>query len=204
MGTTPWDNAPTAILGSGAARSAVLRLWLGCLLLGLGMQPYAVAADGWARVTDGTVVLFRHALAPGGGDPAGFTLDDCSTQRNLNSEGRAQSRRIGAEFTARAIHVAAVWSSQWCRARETADLAFPGRRVDHPAFNSFFSVPGSAHAQTLAAQKLLQGWSGPGVLVVFTHQVNITALTNMVPASGEGIVVKPNAGSLQLLGRVTP
>jgi broad specificity phosphatase PhoE len=198
------DSAATAHIGAATVRFALLRFGLACLLLWTGLPGQAVAEDGWANVKDGVVVLFRHALAPGSGDPPGHRLDDCSTQRNLSEEGRAQARRIGAEFAARNIAVAAVWSSQWCRTRDTADLAFPKRRVDQADFNSFFNASDTATARTDAAQQLLASWRGQGVLVVFTHQVNITALTNIVPVSGEGVVVKPIAGRLQVLGRVTP
>jgi len=80
-------------------------------------------------------VLWRHALAPGVGDPERFDLNDCRTQRNLSEEGRAQAQRIGAFFRRQSVPVNGVWSSQWCRTRETADLAFPGKRVDQAAFN---------------------------------------------------------------------
>ncbi|OYT88750.1 MAG: histidine phosphatase family protein [Burkholderiales bacterium PBB3] len=183
---------------------AVRQAGLALVLLWAGAQGSAVAAQFWASVADGTVVLFRHALAPGGGDPPGFQLNDCSTQRNLSPEGRAQARRIGDAFQRRGIRVAAVWSSQWCRTRETADIAFPTQRIDQPAFNSFFSEQEAAASQTQQALRLLSAWRGPGVLVVVTHQVNITALTDVVPASGEGVVVKPTATGLQVVGRITP
>jgi phosphohistidine phosphatase SixA len=160
----------------------------------------------------GSVVLMRHALAPGVGDPPGFALGNCSTQRNLSDEGRAQARRIGQAFKARGVAVAAVWSSQWCRTRETAELAFGQPlfaslpRVDQPAFNSFFGEPSAAPEQTRAATALLKAWRGPGVLVVVTHQVNITALTGVVPASGEAVVVvsDPKTAGLRLVGQFTP
>ena len=173
-------------------------------LLGAAVHASAAASDGWAGLADGTVVLFRHAVAPGGGDPAGHRLDDCSTQRNLSDEGRAQARRIGAEFRRRNIVVGAVWSSQWCRTRDTADLAFPAKRIDQPVFNSFFNESEVAADRTRTARQLLSSWRGPGVLVVVTHQVNITALTDIVPASGEGVVVRPAATGLRLLGRIQP
>lgn len=97
-----------------------------------------------------------------------------------------------------------VWSSQWCRTRDTADLAFPGKRVDQPVFNLFFNEATMASQRTQAAQRLLAAWRGPGVLVVVTHQVNITELTGVVPGSGEGVVMKPSAMGLQVLGRVSP
>lgn len=174
------------------------------LLLGACLQGAALAADAWDRVVPGTIVLFRHALAPGGGDPPNHTIGDCSTQRNLSEEGRTQARRMGHEFKQRRISVGAVWTSQWCRTRDTADLAFPGQRVDQPVFNSFFNEAALAGDRTQAAQHLLASWRGPGVLVVVTHQVNITELTGIVTGSGEGVVVKPSANGLQVLGRVAP
>lgn len=167
-------------------------------------QSTALAAEDWDRVEPGTVVLFRHALAPGGGDPPNHTIDDCSTQRNLGDEGRMQARRIGAAFRSRRIVVGAVWTSQWCRTRDTADLAFPGRRMDQPAFNSFFNDTAVAGVQSGLARQLLASWRGPGVLVVVTHQVNITELTGVVPGSGEGVVIQLSDQGLRVLGRVAP
>jgi phosphohistidine phosphatase SixA len=164
----------------------------------------APSADAWQLVKPGTVVLFRHALAPGVGDPPEFQINHCATQRNLSDEGREQARRIGAAFKARQIQVGAVWTSQWCRTRETADLAFPNQRTDQPAFNSFFSDTEAEPTKTRAAKALLNQWRGPGVAVVVTHQVNIAAITGLGTASGEGIVVKPSAQGLVVLGRIAP
>lgn len=171
------------------------------VLLLLGLSRFAGASD-WPDLPPDSVVLMRHALAPGGGDPAEFKLDDCNTQRNLSQAGREQAQRIGRAFAERGVKVGAVWSSQWCRTRETADLAFPGQRQDHPAFNSFFGRKESEEAQTRAALAQLQTWRGPGVLVVITHQVNITALTGVVPESGTGVVLQPQVGGLKLIGRL--
>ncbi|WP_296493102.1 histidine phosphatase family protein [Rhodoferax sp.] len=164
----------------------------------------ACAQEAWHSVTPGTVVLFRHATAPGVGDPAEFKLNDCRTQRNLSANGQTQARRIGEAFQQRGIEVKTVWSSQWCRTRETADLAFPGRRVDQPLFNSFFGSPAQGSSQTQAALDLLASRKEPGVLVVVTHQVNITALTGVVPDSGEGVVVALQGRELKVLGRIKP
>jgi phosphohistidine phosphatase SixA len=178
-----------------------------CLLaVCIAALPWPALADdaAWSAMGDGAIVLFRHANAPGGGDPPGFKLDDCRTQRNLDEAGRAQARRIGQALRERGIVVGAVRSSQWCRARETADLAFPGQRRDEAAFNSFFNRREEAPAQTAAAQRLLSRWQGPGVMVVVTHQVNITALTGVAPMSGEGVVARMVDGQLRVLGRVAP
>jgi phosphohistidine phosphatase SixA len=181
--------------------------WLTVLLLALfalGLPRAGWAQSDWAAVQSGSVVLFRHANAPGFSDPPGFTLTDCSTQRNLDATGRAQARRIGEQFRSRGIPVGEVLSSQWCRTRETAQLAFPGLVRDAAPFNSFFETSERQTAQTAAALAILKQWKGPGVLVVVTHQVNITALTGVSPASGQGVIVKTGEGGLAVLGRVQP
>jgi phosphohistidine phosphatase SixA len=164
----------------------------------------ASEAKAWAALADGGIVLLRHALAPGTGDPSGFRVGDCATQRNLNETGRTQARRIGAAFRARAVPVGAVLSSLWCRCLETAELAFPGRVAAEPAFNSFFEAAGRGPAQTAAALARLLAWNGPGALVVVTHQVNITGLTGLVPSSGEGVVLVRRGDALAVVGRIMP
>ncbi len=190
---------------------ASLSRWLFGLLVAavsmgvLGPRPAQASENAaWAALRQGGIVLFRHANAPGGGDPTGMRLDDCTTQRNLDEAGRAQSRRIGEAFRSRAIEVGAVLTSQWCRARDTAELAFPGRKRDETAFNSFFGDASKAPAQTADARRILVDWRGPGALVVATHQVNIAALTGISPASGEGVVVKVENGNISVVGRIRP
>lgn len=171
----------------------------------LGMSPAVASEDAaWAALKQGGIVLFRHANAPGVGDPAGLRIGACDTQRNLDDVGRAQSRRLGEMFRSRAIEVGAVLTSQWCRARDTAELAFPGRKQDEAAFNSFFSDRAQGAAQTAAARRILADWRGPGALVVTTHQVNIEALTGLSPASAEGIVVEIANDAISVVGRIRP
>jgi phosphohistidine phosphatase SixA len=169
--------------------------------------PAALAADPWSELAQpAAVILFRHANAPGVGDPPQFTLGDCTTQRNLDEQGRAQARRIGEMFRNRRIAVGAVLSSQWCRTRETARLAFGEQARDEPAFNSFFAQSASARdRQTARAQALIADWRGPGTLVVVTHQVNITALTGAGATSAEGVVVRPQGdGKLAVVATINP
>jgi phosphohistidine phosphatase SixA len=180
-----------------------LTAFLGAALLASSVS----AADAWPDLNQpGAIVLFRHATAPGIGDPANFKLNDCPTQRNLDDKGRAEARKIGEQFRSRKIAVGAVLTSQWCRGRETARLAFGDVVKDEPAFNSSFRTSAEiSDAQTAQARAILSRWRGPGTLVVVTHQVNITALTGVSPASAEGVVVRPAAdGSLKVVGRVTP
>jgi phosphohistidine phosphatase SixA len=171
------------------------------------MASSASSADAWPDLArPGAIVLFRHATAPGVGDPAGFKLDVCATQRNLDDKGRAEARKLGEQFRSRKIAVGAVLSSQWCRTRETARLAFGDLVRDEPLFNSSFLAPADiSDAQTAKARSLLMRWRGPGTLVVVTHQVNITALTGVNPSSAEGVVLRPASdGSLKVVGTISP
>lgn len=156
----------------------------------------------WAALADGSgIALIRHATAPGGGDPPGFRLDDCSTQRNLSEEGRAEARRLGAAFRARGIAPKAL-SSRWCRSLETARLAFGEAVAPEPALDSFFSDRGAAAARTAAARRLIAAHPPGRALALVTHHVNILALAGVAPRSGEMVVVRPEGDVLAVVGRV--
>lgn len=176
------------------------------LLCGMASAQTSDNEKAWAALkVPGTVVLFRHAIAPGGGDPAGFNINDCKTQRNLDEEGRSQARRMAEGFRKHGIKVDAVLSSQWCRTRETAQIAFANQQQDAPMFNSFMrGTPDQRSQQTAEARKQLFAWRGTGLLVVVTHQVNITALTDIYPASGEGIVLHKQGDKLVVVARLNP
>jgi phosphohistidine phosphatase SixA len=182
------------------------------LLALLGAPQPASAAEAasateaaWQALRDGgTVALLRHARAPGTGDPQGFRLEDCSTQRNLSAEGREQARAIGERFRARQVRVARALSSRWCRSLDTARLAF-GSAEPFPALDSFFSERDQREAQTNDLRRLVEGWRSDGVLALVTHQVNITALTGVFPAEGEVLVLRPRAGAgFDVVGRIAP
>jgi phosphohistidine phosphatase SixA len=158
----------------------------------------------WGALQEDAIVLFRHADAPGTGDPADFDLNDCATQRNLGADGRVQAARIGQAFAERGIVVTRVLTSQWCRARDTAELAFPGMATDAPALNSFFADDTQADRQTAEALDILRGWQGPGTLVVVTHMVNIAALTDYAPGQGEGVVIRVTPAGIDVVGSVLP
>ena len=166
-----------------------------CLLPGIAF------ANDWdlLRGPD-TVALVRHALAPGTGDPPGFTLGDCATQRNLDERGRAQARALGAEMRARGITFDAVYASQWCRARETAELMAVGPVVETPALNSFFGDFSLRDSRTATARDLLAESDGRVMLV--SHQVNISALTGQSTRSGEVLIARRGADGLEVLGSV--
>jgi phosphohistidine phosphatase SixA len=150
----------------------------------------AALADAWdALRAPGTVALMRHALAPGTGDPADFTLGDCSTQRNLDERGRAQARAVGDAFRANDIAVDRVLTSQWCRCRETAELLALAPVEDLPALNSFFADRSTRAAQTAAVRALLADLPDATRAVLVTHFVNIRALTGRAVSSGDIVVV---------------
>ena len=183
----------------------VLRLVLGLLSVPV-LAASPAGTNPWVALKNGGILLVRHANAPGGGDPPGFNLNECATQRNLDTIGQRQATNIGARFEAEKIKPTAVFSSQWCRCKETAARAFPNLAQDAPAFNSFFQTPEAGQKQTKAAQKVLLTWAaknrGMGTLVVVTHQVNITQLTGVVPAPGEGVVLAFDGKKLNVVGSI--
>jgi broad specificity phosphatase PhoE len=149
----------------------------------------------------GTVLLLRHALAPGTGDPPGFQLDDCSTQRNLSEAGREQARALGERLRTAGIREARVYSSRWCRCLETAELLALGPVQPEPALDSFFQRRAEGPDRTAAARDRLRGLPpGPPVVMV-THQVNISALTGEFTPSGAGVIIRiaPD-GEQEILG----
>lgn len=167
------------------------------------------AADAaLSALGSGAIVLIRHALAPGTGDPPGFTPNDCATQRVLNDEGRAQAqalgRRLGEHLRRSRLSVDALWTSSWCRTRETAELIGLGTPRDQPSFDSILFNRSRAEALTANARRMLLDWKGEGILVVVTHQLNITGLTGVYPQSGEAIVLKAAGDKLEVVGRIAP
>jgi len=176
-----------------------------CLWPGLaGAAEPSGEQAAWSALREGAIVLFRHANAPGTDDPPGMRLGDCNTQRNLDGSGRVQARGMGGRLRREGVKVGAVWTSRWCRTRETAELMAVGPVRNVSAFNSFFDDRRSEPAKTHSARQLLLGWRGPGSLVVVTHQVNISAVTGAAPESGEGVVLRPQGNQLVLVGRIKP
>jgi broad specificity phosphatase PhoE len=169
-----------------------------------GAQPVQPAALWSELERGGVVVLLRHAQTePGIGDPPGFRLGDCATQRNLSAEGRRQAQRIGAALAARGVRIDQVLSSQWCRCLETARLAFPKGAVEpFPALNSFFEDRSTESQQTREAAARIAAIRTPANVVFVTHQVNILALAGVAVGSGEAVLVRSAGGSVQTLGRL--
>ena len=186
----------------GAGAAALKTVLSFCLLVAAG--PTAKASDEnslWEAVRAGSAfAIMRHALAPGTGDPAGFEIGDCATQRNLDGRGEAQARAIGASLAAAGVTFEQVLTSQWCRCRDTARLLGLGEPVEAPALNSFFADRSTRDEQTRATLDLIRSATGPVMMV--THQVNITALTGQSVSSGEVFILRATAEGVEVLDRV--
>ncbi|HKU07123.1 MAG TPA: histidine phosphatase family protein [Bradyrhizobium sp.] len=175
------------------------------MLLGLfaaGDLARADEAVAWSALRAGRhVALMRHADAPGGaGDPPGFRLDDCATQRNLSDKGRADAARTGARLKSEGIAFEKIISSPWCRCMETATLLKLGAVEVAPTFSNVVVLREQTEQLTAGARGIIDSWSGNGTLLVVTHGANIFALTGVSPASGEIVVVK--SGGREVVGRL--
>lgn len=167
---------------------------------------HADEAAAWdALRAGGHIALMRHTSAPGAGDPPGFALDDCSTQRNLSETGRADAAAIGERIRSEGVAFQRILSSPWCRCMETARLMDLGPIQIEATFSNAFVLSDQREALTAGARALIQAWRGPGTLLVVTHGANIRPLTGVSPASGEILVVAIRAGgSIEVIGRIPP
>jgi broad specificity phosphatase PhoE len=149
----------------------------------------------------GAALVLRHAVTdPGIGDPPGFRLDDCKTQRNLSAAGRIQAQSAGEVLAAADLRVDEVRSSRWCRCIDTARLMFPAREVQVlAALDSFFDDRSRESAQTATLRRYLAQLGSRNAVLV-THQVNISSLTGVSVAMGEAVVVR--AANATVLGRL--
>ena len=190
----------------GAGR--VARLFLFLLLVA---GPARAADDSpealWKRLREGGhVVLIRHAATvPGLGDPPGYRVEDCASQRNLSAEGRADAARIGAAFERERVTVDRVYSSPWCRCLDTARIAFGSAEAWEP-LGSFFDAPHREAQMTESAKRRISGYAAKkprGNMVMVTHNVNIAALTRLSVAPAEIVVVRAEGCcGMRTLGRI--
>jgi broad specificity phosphatase PhoE len=149
----------------------------------------------------------RHGeTTPGTGDPLGFRLEECSTQRNLIEKGREESRKLGRLFRERGIVFERVFSSEWCRCVETAELIGAGKVEKLSALNNLFGRPQNRAEQVDAMRKLIGNWKG-GSLLLVTHGATMGALMGINPSTASGVVLAPAPGvpdGFRLVGRVSP
>jgi phosphohistidine phosphatase SixA len=170
---------------------------------GAAFHAKADEAAAWAALrAGGHVALMRHTDAPGGtGDPPGFKLEDCATQRNLSPKGRSDAAQIGTRLKAEGIAFEKILSSPWCRCMDTARLLDMGAVEPAPTFSNVVVLREQTDTLTDGARALIAGWQGAGTLLVVTHGANIRALTGISPATGEMVVVDR---STEAVGRIPP
>ena len=150
----------------------------------------------------GKLIFIRHAYAPGNGDPNNFNLDDCSTQRNLSKEGRKQAQLIGVFFKENKIQIDKVLSSEWCRCKETAEIAFNDFSTIS-FLNSFYSSKFAKNKtrQVEEFNKYIKKFKSRNNLILVTHYVFISEILNYSPSSGEIVVSDKNfniIGSIEI------
>jgi phosphohistidine phosphatase SixA len=179
---------------------AALALWL----IAAPMEAVADERDAWAALVSGShVALVRHGNAPPGyGDPPGFKIDDCATQRNLDELGRAQARAVGEAFRQHGVQVDKILSSPLCRCLETARLMALG------PVESVLAVASSDRSPEglPALKQMVANWRGPGTLVLVTHAFTVKSLVGIMPEQAETVVVRPKPGDqvgMDLVGRVS-
>jgi phosphohistidine phosphatase SixA len=152
----------------------------------------------------GHILMIRHALAPGYGDPPNFKIGDCATQRNLDHRGREQARGIGDWLRSNGITAARMYSSQWCRCLETARLIGLGDVRELPALNSFFELVQNKEPSLRALNEFIkeQPLDSP-LMIMVTHFVTISAIANESVSSGEGVLIKLNKDApYEVVGRL--
>lgn len=157
-----------------------------------------IKADSEDQILDnlqkgGNLIFIRHAYAPGGGDPDNFDIKDCTTQRNINDVGREQSKKIGKFFKENKIPIDLVISSEWCRCKETASIAFENYELKN-FLNSFYSAKFAKNKklQMINLKKYVDNWDGKKNLVLVTHYVVISEAVNYAPSSGEIVIADKN------------
>ena len=185
------DATRRAVLGTGLALIA-------------GRAAAQVPAPALAALIDGgSVALICHASAPGTGDPPDFRLGSCETQRNLDQAGRSQAADLGRRLREAGVLVTQVRSSRWCRALETAALAFPDvPTIPDAALDDMAGDEGSRARQARRARGLVSRWSGrQGVLALVTHPATVGALTGIAPDDGEIVALRPRREGFEIAGR---
>jgi phosphohistidine phosphatase SixA len=189
-----------------AIKASSLRLVLLALVLTGGVHASASQLSELLKSSD-HVLLMRHALAPGVGDPAGYKLQDCKSQRNLDAKGREQAERTGRWLRTQGVGNALVFTSAWCRCKETAEKLAYGMPVHEASLNSFFDDMRQGTQSNLNLQKFIETQlktKGDKALVLVTHHVNIAQFTGENVSSGDMVLAKVNAAGKMVSFKIYP
>lgn len=181
------------------------RLVISCFF-GIVSLPVMADAEALKKLQSPDYVLvIRHAMAPGTGDPKGFELGQCETQRNLSATGRNQSLQLGRRLRAAGVSKAHIYTSEWCRCQETAELLSLGSPQKLKAINSFYSDPDPESKQNYTREwrQHLQNKPQDHGRIYVTHQVNLTALLGGFARPGEGYLLKiEENGEIKQVGKI--
>jgi phosphohistidine phosphatase SixA len=174
-----------------------MKLWKTWICWLLALMIWEAQAGGISDPLKGSdhVLLMRHAYAPGVGDPPGYVLERCETQRVLNQEGKNQAARIGRWLRGQGVQKALVFTSPWCRCRQTAELLNVGPVTVEPSLASFFDASHLASAQNASLQALISQAlkaKGEQPLILVTHHVNILAFMGQNIGSGDMVLARVN------------
>lgn len=167
-----------------------------------GIKAADMGINDAIKAIDANVIFMRHALAPGTGDPAHFDINDCHTQRNLNDVGRAQARKIGIYLKQHHLQFTEILSSQWCRCVDTVTQMDIASLSDQPwqvffGLNSFYDGHVDEDDVLDALQQKLAHLDEDSLVLMVTHQVVITAITDIFPASGEMVAYNSHSQKTQ-------
>jgi phosphohistidine phosphatase SixA len=183
-----------------------LKWVLVCLLGAIGSHSNASELSELLKGND-HVLLMRHALAPGVGDPAGYQLDNCKSQRNLDAQGRAQAQRIGQWLKSQGVRDALVFSSAWCRCKETAEKLGLGTALHEAALNSFFDDMRQGPQSNAKLQKFIETQlksKSSKALILVTHHVNIAEFMGENVGSGDMVLAKVSPQGRLLSYKIYP
>lgn len=180
--------------------SLILRRWPAALILAMAIVAIAPPSKSfateaaWARLAQGGyTILLGYSRTPGGGEPLRPDLGDCENRKSLTDRGIQESRRIGMRFAARAVSINSIYSGEFCRALETAKLAFGRRDVETKAYLN--SIVGGADPDAIPPELIaaVEEFYGAGNLLMVTHPVLIKAISGTTPRQGEAIIIAPGA-----------
>ncbi|MDP2120791.1 MAG: histidine phosphatase family protein [Hoeflea sp.] len=176
----------------------ISRRWPLALILAMAIVAVTLPARSfateaaWARLAQGGyTILLGYSRTPGDGEPLRPDLGDCENRKSLTDRGIQAARRLGMRFAARAVSINAVYSGEFCRARETAELAFGRRAVETKAYLN--SIVGGADPDDIPAELItaVEEFYGAGNQLMITHPALIRAISGTTPRIGEAVIIAP-------------
>ncbi|MFL2749736.1 MAG: histidine phosphatase family protein [bacterium] len=165
------------------------------IYLTIPLTNFGIGLDDYRERPFGHILFIRHGLAPGFGDPDHFQLRQCDTQRNLDEQGRNQSRNLGKLLKDSGIPFDQVYSSQWCRCLETAELLNLGPVIEEPGLNSFFQgIVNQEETLTRLREKMKEIQTAGERVIMVTHYITISAITGKAVSSSGGVIYDIDKG----------